>query len=103
MTIPQIFGNKFATFLIRIFFGVRMTDLGPFRALRYKKLMELNMTDKTYGWTVEMQVKAVKNKYRYSEVPVDYRKRIGESKVSGTVKGSVMAGYKILTTIVKYA
>ncbi len=103
MTFPQIFGNKFATLLIRVIFGKKMTDLGPFRAIRYGKLMELEMTDKTYGWTVEMQVKAIKQGFSYVEVPVDYRRRIGFSKISGTVKGTILAGYKILTTIVKYA
>jgi hypothetical protein len=76
--------------------------LGPFRAIRYDKLVSLGMKDKDYGWTVEMQIKAAKNKLTFVEIPVTYRKRIGESKVSGTVKGTVMAGYKIITTIFKY-
>ncbi len=98
----QIFGNWLATSLMRWIYGVSYTDLGPFRAIRYDKLLELGMRDKDYGWTVEMQIKAAKNKFNFAEVPVSYRRRIGESKVSGTVKGTVMAGYKIITTIFKY-
>ena len=103
MTFPQIFGNWLATFLMRLFFGSRFTDLGPFRAIKYEKLMALKMEDKTYGWTVEMQLKALKKKYTYTEVPVRYKNRIGTSKVSGTVKGAVMAGIKILGWIFKYS
>ncbi len=102
MTFPQIFGNWLATRLIRFFFGYRFTDLGPFRAIKYSKLLELNMQDKTYGWTVEMQVKAAKKKFRTIEVAVPYRRRIGFSKISGTVKGTLLAGYKIIWTIFKY-
>ncbi len=102
MTPQQVFGNWLATFLIRLFFGYRFTDLGPFRAIRYDKLLEINMIDKNYGWTVEMQVKAAKKKMRCTEVPVTYRRRIGISKVSGTVKGTIMAGYKIILTIFRY-
>lgn len=98
----QIFGNWLATRLIRLFFRARFTDLGPFRALDFQRLLALNMEDKTYGWTVEMQVKAAKMKYNFTEVPVDYRERIGVSKVSGTFKGTILAGYKILFTIFKY-
>lgn len=101
MTIPQQFGNWLATHLISILFGFRFTDLGPFRAIRWQKLLQLGMQDKTYGWTVEMQVKAVKLKLQCDEVPVSYRKRIGTSKVSGTIKGTILAGYKILWTIFK--
>lgn len=97
----QIFGNWLATCLIRLFFGYRFTDLGPFRAIRWDKLLALNMEDKNYGWTVEMQVKAAKQKLKCTEVPVNYRRRIGVSKVSGTVKGSLLAGHKILWTIFK--
>lgn len=97
----QIFGNWLATRLIRWLFRYTFTDLGPFRAIRYDALLKLNMSDPTYGWTVEMQVKAAKLKMACTEVPVSYKKRIGESKVSGTLKGSVMAGYKILWTIFK--
>ena len=102
MTPQQIFGNWLATRLLKLFYGVRFTDLGPFRAITYSKLIELDMQDKTFGWTVEMQLKAAKNGLRCVEVPVRYRKRIGFSKISGTVKGTVMAGYKILYTIFKY-
>tara|TARA_Y100000114_G_scaffold87957_1_gene81392 strand:- start:84851 stop:85561 length:711 start_codon:yes stop_codon:yes gene_type:complete len=102
MTFPQVFGNWLATTLLRWFYGVRFTDLGPFRAIKYKRLMALNMTDRNYGWTVEMQLKAAQQGLRCTEVPVNYKRRIGVSKVSGTVKGTVMAGYKILYTIFKY-
>ena len=97
----QKFGNWLASRLIRLFYGVKFTDLGPFRAIRFDKLLDLNMQDKTYGWTVEMQVKAAKKGLNCVEVPVSYRKRIGVSKVSGTIKGSVLAGYKIIMTIFK--
>ncbi len=101
LTVPQRFGNWLATRLIKLFWGHSFTDLGPFRAIRWHKLLQLDMQDKTYGWTVEMQVKALKRKLSCTEVPVSYRKRIGKSKISGTVKGSIMAGYKILWTIIK--
>lgn len=103
MTIPQIFGNWLATTLMGLFFGARYTDLGPFRAIKYEKLKALKMEDKTYGWTVEMQLKALKQKLKYTEVPVHYKNRIGESKVSGTVKGAFLAGVKILSWIFKYS
>lgn len=103
MTPQQIFGNKLATFLMKLFFGSTFTDLGPFRAIKYEKLLELEMEDKTYGWTIEMQLKAIKNKMSYVEIPVHYKKRIGVSKVSGTVKGSIFAGVKILGWIFKYS
>jgi glycosyltransferase involved in cell wall biosynthesis len=102
MTGPQIFGNWLATRLMRLFFNSRFTDLGPFRAIKYEKLVALHMEDTTYGWTVEMQLKALKKKYTYREVPVRYRNRIGVSKVSGTIKGAIFAGVKILTWIFKY-
>lgn len=102
MTPQQIFGNWLATRLLKLFYGVKFTDLGPFRAIRFSSLIEMNMQDKTYGWTVEMQLKAAKMKMRCLEVPVRYRKRIGFSKISGTLKGTVLAGYKILYTIFKY-
>lgn len=102
MTFPQIFGNWLATTLMRLFFNSKFTDLGPFRAIKYKKLLALKMEDKTYGWTVEMQLKALKQKLTYTEVEINYRNRIGESKVSGTIKGAVMAGVKILGWIFKY-
>ena len=103
MTPQQIFGNWLATKLMSIFFNAKFTDLGPFRAIKYEKLLALNMVDKTYGWTVEMQLKALKQKLSYTEVPVNYRNRIGVSKVSGTIKGSIFAGIKILSWIFKYS
>lgn len=103
MTTPQIFGNWLATNLMTLFFNAKFTDLGPFRAIKYDKLLMLNMIDKTYGWTVEMQLKALKQKLTYTEIPVNYRNRIGVSKVSGTIKGSIFAGIKILSWIFKYS
>ncbi len=103
MTVPQIFGNWLATTLMALFFRAKFTDLGPFRAIKYNKLLALNMEDKTYGWTVEMQLKALKQKLTYTEIPVNYRNRIGVSKVSGTVKGAIFAGLKILGWIFKYS
>lgn len=103
MTFPQIFGNWLAISLMKLFFNAHFRDLGPFRAIKYQKLLNLEMEDKTYGWTVEMQLKALKKKYSYVEVPVHYRNRIGVSKVSGTVKGAFMAGVKILGWIFKYS
>lgn len=102
MTPQQIFGNWLATNLIKIFYGVTYTDLGPFRAITFEKLIAMKMQDTTYGWTVEMQLKAAKMKLKVAEVPVNYRSRIGVSKVSGTLKGTIMAGYKILSWIFKY-
>jgi glycosyltransferase involved in cell wall biosynthesis len=101
MTSPQIFGNWLATNLISLIYGYEFTDLGPFRAIRYDALMAMDMQDKTYGWTVEMQVKAAKMKLKTTEVAVRYRKRIGKSKISGTIKGTLLAGQKILWTIFK--
>ena len=103
MTTPQIFGNWLATSLMSIFFNSTFTDLGPFRAIKYSKLLALQMEDKTYGWTVEMQLKVLKKGFTYSEVPVNYRNRIGVSKVSGTIKGAIFAGVKILGWIFKYS
>lgn len=103
MTPQQVFGNALACTLMKWFYGATYTDLGPFRAIRYDALKALAMEDKTYGWTVEMQLKALKHKLRYTEIPVRYRNRIGVSKVSGTVKGTLMAGYKILGWIFKYS
>ncbi len=97
----QIFGNWLATTLIRIIYSYEFTDLGPFRAIKYPVLMDMQMEDKTFGWTVEMQVKAAKMKLKTTEVAVRYRKRIGKSKVSGTIKGTILAGHKILWTIFK--
>ena len=103
MTPQQVFGNQLATFLMRLFFRASFTDLGPFRAIKYEKLKELAMEDKTYGWTVEMQLKVLRKKMAYTEVPVRYKRRIGVSKVSGTVKGTIFAGVKILGWIFKYS
>jgi hypothetical protein len=103
ITPQQIFGNWLATALMKLFFGATYTDLGPFRAIKYEKLMALKMEDKTYGWTVEMQLKVLRNKFTYLEIPVKYRNRIGVSKVSGTIKGAIFAGIKILSWIFKYS
>ncbi len=102
MTPQQIFGNWLATRLLKLLYSANFTDLGPFRAIKYDRLVDLKMVDKTYGWTVEMQVKAAQQGLTWTEVPVNYRKRIGFSKVSGTVKGTFMAGYKIIWTIIRY-
>lgn len=99
LTPQQRFGNALATKLMKWIYRSTFTDLGPFRAIEWKTLMQLNMNDKTYGWTVEMQLKVLKKAIPYLEVPVRYRPRIGVSKVSGTVKGTLMAGYKILSWI----
>lgn len=99
LTPQQVFGNWLSTRLIRLFWRVPFTDLGPFRAITWPALQILNMNDRNYGWTVEMQIKAAKHHLRCVEVPVSYRRRIGTSKVSGTVKGSIMAGTIILSTI----
>ena len=103
MTPQQIFGNWLATFLMKLFFNAKFTDLGPFRAIKYDQLLLLNMEDKTYGWTVEMQLKVLKQKMSYIEIPVRYKNRIGVSKVSGTIKGTIMAGIKIISWILKYS
>lgn len=97
----QIFGNWLATSLIKLIYKYEFTDLGPFRAIRYDRLLEIDMQDRTFGWTVEMQVKAAKLKFKCIEVPVKYRVRIGVSKVSGTIRGTILAGHKILWTIFK--
>lgn len=97
----QIFGNWLATSLIKLIYNIEFTDLGPFRAIRYDKLKDLGMCDPDFGWTVEMQVRAAKAGLRCTEVPVRYRNRIGVSKVSGTVRGTILAGHKILWTIFK--
>lgn len=97
----QIFGNWLATNLIRLFYKYDFTDLGPFRAIRWPALQALGMKDPDFGWTVEMQVRAAKQKLQCTEIPVRYRKRIGQSKVSGTIRGTILAGHKILWTIFK--
>ncbi len=101
--LPQaVFGNFLATSLIRLFYGFTFTDLGPFRVIKYESLKSLEMQDTTFGWTAEMQVKALKKGLKCTEVPVSYRKRIGVSKITGTLTGTVKAGYKIIWTIFKY-
>lgn len=97
----QIFGNWLATTLIKFFYGYEFTDLGPFRAMKWKSLLDLEMQDPDFGWTVEMQVKAAKHKLKCTEIPVKYRRRVGVSKVSGTIRGTILAGHKILWTIFK--
>ncbi|PIQ60530.1 MAG: UDP-glucose--dolichyl-phosphate glucosyltransferase [Bacteroidetes bacterium CG12_big_fil_rev_8_21_14_0_65_60_17] len=102
--LPQArFGNWLACTLMHLIWGVRYTDLGPFRAIRYDALIRMDMTDKTYGWTIEMQIKAALLGLRHAEVPVSYRKRIGQSKVTGTIRGTIGAGVWILGTIGAYA
>mgnify|MGYP001602657698 FL=1 len=103
LTPQQRFGNAMATQLMRWIYGARFTDLGPFRAIEWETLMAIDMNDKTYGWTVEMQLKILKKAIPYIEIPVRYRPRIGVSKVSGTVKGTLMAGYKIIGWILIYS
>lgn len=103
--LPQArFGNALATWLIRLVYGFSYSDLGPFRAIRFSSLLELGMSDQDYGWTVEMQIKAIQKKLKILEVPVRYRKRAGgASKVTGTLKGTILAGYKILLTVARYS
>lgn len=103
LTSQQRFGNRLVTWIVRLLYGVTLTDIGPFRAIRASVLRDLGMEHKTYGWPVEMVVKAAKKGYRVMNVPVSCRKRIGVSKVAGTVKGSVLAGYHLLSTTVRYA
>ncbi|VAX31106.1 Glycosyltransferase [hydrothermal vent metagenome] len=101
--LPQArYGNWLAVFLMRLFFSHRYTDLGPFRAIRYDSLKSIGMRDQNFGWTVEMQIKAVKKGLRISEIPVRYRERVGVSKITGTVSGTLKAGTKIIYTIFKY-
>ena len=103
LTPQQRFGNWLATTLIALRWRVRYTDLGPLRALRWTTLTSMIMVDRTWGWTVEMQIKAARSGVRVLEIPVRYRKRIGVSKISGTVMGSIRAGIKIIATILRYA
>ena len=101
--LPQArYGNRLAILLIKLFFKYEFTDLGPFRAIRYSSLMSLGMQDRDFGWTVEMQIKALRNGLRIHEVPVNYRKRVGISKITGTLSGTIRAGTKIIYTIFKY-
>jgi glycosyltransferase involved in cell wall biosynthesis len=96
-------GNLVACLLIRLLYGHRYTDLGPFRAARWDALESLGMSDPNFGWTAEMQVKALRHNLRVTEVPVSYRKRVGVSKITGTIAGTVRAGYKILWTVLRYS
>jgi hypothetical protein len=101
--LPQSrYGNQLAVFLMRLFFRHKYTDLGPFRAIRYDSLKSIAMQDTNFGWTVEMQIKAVKKRLRIREIPVKYRDRIGVSKITGTFSGTIKAGAKIIYTIFKY-
>ena len=102
MTSSQIFGNALSCFLMRILYNSKFTDLGPFRAIRWDTLQSFGMKDKTFGWTIEMQLKILRRNLPYIEIPVRYRNRIGVSKVSGTISGTILAGYKILTWIGKF-
>jgi glycosyltransferase involved in cell wall biosynthesis len=103
LTPQQVWGNRLACFLLRLIYRKRFTDLGPFRAIRYTSLMQLGMRDQDYGWTVEMQIRAARKGLQIAEVPVSYRPRVGVSKISGTLRGTFLASYKILTTILRYA
>ena len=100
LRLPVRFGNRLATTLIRFLYGFRYTDLGPFRAIKFNRLLELNLHD-NLAWTLEMQIKAVKKKYRIKEVPVSYRRGSGRSKITGNVKGIFKVGYRIVWTIFK--
>ena len=102
MHFQAIFGNWLACTLMRVFWGAKFSDLGPFRVIRYQSLMDLGMQDENFGWTIEMQIKAYRGGLKITEVPASYRRRIGVSKISGTVSGTIRAGYKILWTIFKY-
>ena len=100
---PQsVYGNRLACLLMRMLFGVRYTDLGPFRAIDHQALCRLKMTDRNFGWTVEMQIKAARAGLKTVEIPVPYRRRIGHSKISGTLRGTIGASAKILYTIARY-
>lgn len=102
MPLQSVYGNMLACALMRLFFGVRFTDLGPFRAIGYEDLLRLQMCDENFGWTIEMQIKATRAGIRTVEIPVAYRRRVGVSKISGTISGTIRAGYKILATIARY-
>ena len=102
VTPQQIFGNWLACFLMKGLFNSTFTDLGPFHAIKWETLQSLKMSDKTYGWTVEMQLKVLRQKISHKEIPVSYKKRIGVSKVSGTIKGTIFAGAKIIGWIFKH-
>lgn len=102
--LPQaLWGNRLACFLMHLFWNTDYSDLGPFRAIRYRSLQKLEMQDPTYGWTIEMQIKAHLAGLRITEVPVSYRKRVGVSKITGTLTGTLKASVKILSTIFHFA
>jgi glycosyltransferase involved in cell wall biosynthesis len=102
--LPQArYGNRLSVWLIHLLYGFRYTDLGPFRAMRYSSLVALGMRDETFGWTAEMQVKAVRARLRIAEVPVSYRRRVGTSKITGTLSGTIRAGMKIIWTVLRYS
>lgn len=103
LTIPQLWGNALTTFLIKHICGFEFSDMGPFRAFKIEKFKKLNMSDKDFGWNVEMQMKALRYGLNIIEVPVDYRNRIGKSKISGTISGVIMAGIKIIYSVIKYS
>jgi glycosyltransferase involved in cell wall biosynthesis len=102
MTVQQVLGNRLAAWLMRNIYGVRVSDMGPFRAIRRSDLLALDMREMSYGWSVEMMVKAARAGYRYREVPVKYHRRIGVSKVGGTLLGSLKAGWHIISTVLSY-
>ncbi len=102
MTVQQVLGNRLAAWLMRNIYGVRVSDMGPFRAIRRSDLLALDMREMSYGWSVEMMVKAARAGYRYREVPVKYHRRIGVSKVGGTLRGSLKAGWHIISTVLSY-
>ncbi len=103
LTPQQRVGNALACAVLRGVYGARYSDLGPFRAIRWDALRALDMNDPSYGWTVEMQIKAARRGLRHAEVPVSYRRRVGRSKVSGTIRGTVMASAKILWTLARHS
>ena len=103
MPVQSLLGNRLACFLMRLVWGFRYTDLGPFRLIRFDALRRLQMSDRNFGWTIEMQIKAIAAGLRIEEIPVPYRRRVGVSKISGTISGTIRAGTKILYTIAKYA
>lgn len=103
LTPQQRVGNAIACVALRLVYGARYTDLGPFRAIRWEALERLGMVDLDYGWTVEMQIKAARRRIAHAEVPVSYRRRIGVSKVSGTVRGTLGASRKILWVLARHA
>ncbi len=102
MTVQQVLGNRLAAWLMRNIYGVRVSDMGPFRVIRRSDLLALDMQEMSYGWSVEMMVKAARAGYRYREVPVRYHRRIGVSKVGGTLRGSLKAGWHIISTVLRY-